>query len=498
LHSFERTDYNKEIFAQGVANTICGSLNLLPVCGVIVRSSANLQAGATNRSSNLMHGVWVGLFTLFLASWLEYVPLAALAGVLVYTGYRLVDLKAIQDIKRFGNAELAIYIITLVSVVMIDLLSGIVLGFVLSAARLIYVLTHFDSQVRTEAGSGSIVIELNGSATFFTLPRLADELTAIPPKREVHLFMSGLNHIDHACLEHLMGWEELYISRGGQVFVEWDHLINRFHRPLTREIGMEIESASTSRKSHETYDILAARAQIVDVEKVGSWRALAEAVALSLDMVPKYQGPAIVDGLVEQFETERFLIVSDVLIPHLMIAGIPRHEMVLVRTKQGMGSLDPKLSSVHCMVALIGPPRTSEHLNILARLSNRAEDGLARDVALAESRAVMRRLLLKHSRFVSIMVESERPSAELIGRAVWQIAKQLPPNTLIAQIYRADSELIPGGSTVLQDGDKILVLGSEAAVEQLVETYIKPLGLDDPPPTGAALRRPVETEPTPD
>lgn len=473
LHNYERTDYNKEIIAQGVTNSLCGYLNALPVCGVIVRSSANVQAGATNRSANFMHGIWVGLFTLFLASWLEMVPLTALAAVLVYTGYRLVDVKAVKEIRKFGTAELVVYVATLVSVVTIGLLSGIVVGFVLSAARLIYVLTHYEAVLREDKATGALVLELKGSATFFTLPRLADGLRSLPPRREVHLFMSGLNHIDHACLEHLMGWEELYIGQGGQVFIEWDHLITRFHRPLSKEVGLEMEATVPARQSHETYDILAARAKIVDVEQVESARSLAEAIARALDSwIPDQQRPAIIEGLLEQLESEDCLSVSDVLMPHLMLAGIPRHEMVLVRTRQGLRALRPDLATSTCVVALVGPVKTSEHLNILARLSNRAEEGLMRDVATADSRPGLRKALLKHSRFVWLTIAPDTPTATMHAKAVWQAAKMLPANILLAQIYRGDQELIPSGSTVLAYGDKVLILGSEQAVETIMSTYL--------------------------
>ena len=474
LHNFERVNYNKEIIAQGIANSCCGLLNVMPVCGVIVRSSANIQAGATNRSSNIMHGIWVGLFTLFLSPWLEHVPLAALAAVLVYTGYKLVDLNAVAELRKFGNVEFAIYLVTAGCVVLIDLLSGIIIGFLLSAARLIYVLTHCESEIREDAGSGSVVMELKGSATFFTLPRLADALNSIPARREVHLFMSGLNHIDHACLEHLMGWEELYINQGGQVFIEWDHLIGRFHKPLTKEIGAEIEATGTARKSHETYDVLAARAQIVDLERAASWKGLAEATALALDnLVPNYQRPAITESLREQLENGSALKVSDIIIPHLMLAGIPRHELVLVKIRQGLGHLDESLSSVHCLVALVGPPKTSEHLNVLARLSNRAEEGLSAEVQTQENRQTIRRLLLKHSRFITLIIEAEKPTGAFHGQAIWQLAKLLPPDVLVAQLYRGGEELVPGGSTVLRNGDKILVLGSESAVEKMMELYLE-------------------------
>lgn len=473
-HTGPRTDYNKEIIAQGLANSICGVLGALPVCGMIVRSSANLQAGATNRSSNFFHGIWVALFTLFLAPWLSYVPLAALAGVLVYTGFRLIDLKAVKQLKKFGKAEFAIYLVTAICIVFVELLTGIVIGFLLSAARLIYVLTHYQAETTENPVNGSLVLSLKGSATFFTLPRLADDLAALPPKREVHLFMSGLNHIDHACLEHLMGWEELYIQQGGQVFIEWDHLITRFHKPKTHELGLDIESQSQPKRQHETYDVLAARAQIVDLQRAAGWHSLAEAISLSLDSwVPNYQRQAIQQGLREQFESGAYLREEEVLLPHLMLAGIARHEMVLVRLQEDLSHLEPGLQKVRTIVALLGPLKTSEHLNILARLSNRVDEGLADDVAAAETRPQLRRALLKHRKFVNLILNSSQPSQVFIDKAVWQVSKKLPSDTLIAQIYRDGQDVIPSGSTVLKAGDKLLILGAEPALEQIAQDYLE-------------------------
>ena len=474
LHSFERTDYNKEIIAQGAGNTFCGLLGVMPVCGVIVRSSANVAAGATGRSSNIMHGVWLGLVTMFLAPMLNYVPLTALAGILVYTGFRLVNIRAIQELKKFGRPELVIYASTLLAVVLVDLLSGVLLGCALSAARLVYVLTHCETTVRDDEVSGSVVVELQGSATFINLPRLADTLNSLAPRREVHLFMSGLNHIDHACLEHLMGWEELYIQQGGQVFIEWDHLITRLHRPLTKEIGLEYVETRFGSKSYETFDVLAARASVVDLERAQSWDEVAKAIAHTLETwVPKEQTQMVVERLNKHFQDGSFLTVSGVLIPHLMFAGISRHELIMVRFKEGLASLDPDLEPVHCLVALIGPPKTSEHLAILARLTNRAEEGLANQVTEVTSRQSLRKLLLRNSRFVALPIDSSGATSDLVGMAVWQIAKELPSNTLLAHIDRDGEELIPGGSTVLEHGDRVLILGTESAIAQIYERYVK-------------------------
>jgi MFS superfamily sulfate permease-like transporter len=94
MHSGQRSDFDRELSAQGVGNMLCGLVGALPMTGVIVRSSANVQAGATTRYSAIFHGLWLLAFVLLLSSVLQSIPVASLAGVLVYTGIKLVDLKA--------------------------------------------------------------------------------------------------------------------------------------------------------------------------------------------------------------------------------------------------------------------------------------------------------------------------------------------------------------------------------------------------------------------
>ncbi len=89
MHSGPRTKYDKELFAQGVANSICGVLGVLPMTGVIIRSSANVDAGAQTRMSAILHGVWLSLLVVFLPQGLRRIPLASLDAVLGYTGYKL-------------------------------------------------------------------------------------------------------------------------------------------------------------------------------------------------------------------------------------------------------------------------------------------------------------------------------------------------------------------------------------------------------------------------
>src|SRR6185436_19095284 len=103
-----RTKFDKELFAQGVGNSICGAIGALPMTGVIVRSSANVNAGAKTRASAIFHGVWILLCVLFCTPILVLIPKASLAALLVYTGAKLVSVKNIRELAHAGRGEVAI------------------------------------------------------------------------------------------------------------------------------------------------------------------------------------------------------------------------------------------------------------------------------------------------------------------------------------------------------------------------------------------------------
>ncbi|MDD9898910.1 MAG: SulP family inorganic anion transporter, partial [Candidatus Melainabacteria bacterium] len=112
LHSGERTKYNKEIFAQGLGNLFAGFLGVLPISGVIVRSAANVSTGAKTRVSTILHGVLLVVFILIFPHVLEMIPTSCLAAILVYTGVKLVNYKAVFNIYSYRRAEFIIYLIT--------------------------------------------------------------------------------------------------------------------------------------------------------------------------------------------------------------------------------------------------------------------------------------------------------------------------------------------------------------------------------------------------
>jgi MFS superfamily sulfate permease-like transporter/carbonic anhydrase len=249
MHRGPRTRYDRELAAQGIGNAVCGLLGALPLTGVIVRSSANVQAGAQTRWSAVLHGVWILAFVLLLPGLLRLVPTAALAAILVLTGIKLIEVHAIRALWKESRSEGIICILTAVTVVSVDLLTGVLLGVGLSVVKLIYTFSRLRILPIGNPASGRMTLVLEGSATFLRLPKLAAALETVPPGTVLHIDFKGLSYIDHACLTLLMNWEMQHEATGGALVLDWETLRARFHharpRPQqSRNTGKEVANAS--------------------------------------------------------------------------------------------------------------------------------------------------------------------------------------------------------------------------------------------------------------
>ena len=227
MHDGPRTNYNKELLSQGVGNMICGVLGVLPMTGVIVRSATNVAAGGKTRVSAMLHGAWLVVLVAAVPWLLQWIPTASLAAILVYTGYKLVNVDNLKRLIRYGGAPVVIYAATVIGIVATDLLKGILLGIGLSILKVIYARTHF--AIRVEEGRGSrIDFYLEGAATFLRLPLLADRLETIPTVQEVHIHFRDLDYVDDACLELLSNWQKQRTDRGQTVVLEWSEALKLY------------------------------------------------------------------------------------------------------------------------------------------------------------------------------------------------------------------------------------------------------------------------------
>jgi len=219
MHDGVRTEYNKELRAQGVGNVLCGLFGALPMTGVIVRSSANVQAGARTRLSTILHGAWILGFVALLPWLLREVPMAALGGVLVVTGWRLVSLKHVQHLfKVHGPLPAAIWAATFVLVVTTDLLTGVLVGLALSLVELLPHVRNLKLKVHEYEPehdvAGARRVSLDGAATFLGLTRLNAVLEKQPADQPVHLDLHGVKVMDHTTAETIGEWITRRRQRG--------------------------------------------------------------------------------------------------------------------------------------------------------------------------------------------------------------------------------------------------------------------------------------------
>ncbi|GHC86992.1 SulP family inorganic anion transporter [Streptomyces flavofungini] len=208
LHDGPRTDYDKELMAQGAGNTVCGVLGALPMTAVIVRSAANVQAGARTKASRVLHGVWLLAFAAAFPAALGVIPVAALAGVLVHAGWKLMPVKEFGPLWREHRGEALVLAVTALTIVVTNMFEGVLIGLALAVAKTAWDTSHVHLEIEGLDGTGTIHVRVVGNATFLRLPKILDQLEALPRDRGTRLDLTGLRHLDHACGMALSAWAE--------------------------------------------------------------------------------------------------------------------------------------------------------------------------------------------------------------------------------------------------------------------------------------------------
>lgn len=230
-----KTKYNKELTAQGVGNMVCGLLGVLPITGVIVRSSANVDAGGRTRMSAILHGAWLLILVAVFPGVLNLIPMASLAAVLVVVGWKLINFPAQKKLWQTSKAEGLICLITLSLVVGVDLLTGVLVGVALAAAKLLWAFSHVN--VNVDQTNGKTTLHLAGPATFLALPKLTSILDEVDPSTELHIDLDQVTFVDHAVLELFTDWEKQHEAAGGKLVIDWEDLTATFRQSKPRPPG---------------------------------------------------------------------------------------------------------------------------------------------------------------------------------------------------------------------------------------------------------------------
>jgi len=168
------SQYNKTIFAQGIGNLFAGAIGTIPGVGVISRSAANLEAGTQTKVASFLQAFWM-LLILFVPFIIEYVPQAALLGLLIFIGIKLLDPTHIFDYIKNYNKTSYIFFITFVLTITVDLLIGVVAGFLVAIFILLIDVLNHDLMV--EERGGNKLLKFTGKLSFLDLPVLNQKLS---------------------------------------------------------------------------------------------------------------------------------------------------------------------------------------------------------------------------------------------------------------------------------------------------------------------------------
>ena len=208
---------NRELLAQGVGNVASGFLGGLPITSVIVRSSANVNAGGRTRVSAVAHGAFLLLAVLFLAPLLTKIPLACLAAILLVTGYKLAKPKIFVDSFKLGWNQFLPFVTTVLAIVLIDLLKGVAIGLVVG---LVFVLREAMSRVYDVEREGKrVTIRLNKGAYFFSRGKLMSLLEEVPRDAHVVVDAEAAHFIDHDVVDAIRTFQSSAAERNIRVEV---------------------------------------------------------------------------------------------------------------------------------------------------------------------------------------------------------------------------------------------------------------------------------------
>lgn len=207
-----RTPPDRELVAQGVGNAISGALGGLPVTAVIVRSGANVAAGARERLSAIVHALLLLICVLALPDVLNHIPQACLAAVLVQVGLNLAKPSLFIEQRRLGMDQLVPFLVTIVAVLATDLLKGVVVGIVVGVVVALRKAAT-SSIERTDHPDGSITLRLRRDGTFIMKPALVDAFAAIPARARVTFDANG-EPIDQDVREAIAGFVDDAPNRG--------------------------------------------------------------------------------------------------------------------------------------------------------------------------------------------------------------------------------------------------------------------------------------------
>lgn len=221
-----RTDLDKDLVGIGVATVISGMMGGLPVTTVIARSSVNINNGGRTSWSNFFHGVIVLIFVVAFSGFIQMIPLAALAAILVYTGYMLASPKVFRKAYQQGWEQLLIVCVTVVAILSISLITGLFVGVIFTIVlhyfrsgmplRLFARYTRSPSVKIVQEKKRTYLFKVKGIANFANILQLQNKIRKLSDDNKIIMDFSHARLVDFTVLEYLHEHAEKYNRNGGE------------------------------------------------------------------------------------------------------------------------------------------------------------------------------------------------------------------------------------------------------------------------------------------
>ncbi|MCX7125933.1 MAG: carbonic anhydrase family protein [Gammaproteobacteria bacterium] len=204
------TSRNRELIAQGLGNMASGFLGGLPITSVIVRSSVNMNAGAKTKLSTMLHGVLLLISVTFIEKYINFIPLAALAAILIHTGYKLASVKLFKAAHREGSRYFIPFLITVIAIVFTNLLLGILIGLCVSIAFILHQNSKsgFTTVNETYTSGHVLRLILPQQVTFLNKAAIIEKLNKLPNGAKVTIDARSTEYIDNDILGVIQEFKE--------------------------------------------------------------------------------------------------------------------------------------------------------------------------------------------------------------------------------------------------------------------------------------------------
>jgi MFS superfamily sulfate permease-like transporter len=192
---------NRELKAQGIGNIVSGLVGGLPITSVIVRSSANVSAGGKTKQASIFHGFLLLICVAFIPALLNWIPLSAIAAILIVTGYKLAKVSLFKEFYSKGLPQFIPFCITVIAILFSDLLVGISIGLIVSTVFIIR--SNFKSSILMVSDKNQYLIRFRKDISFLNKPIIKEKLESLPANSQVVIDIKKADFIDKDVIDEI-------------------------------------------------------------------------------------------------------------------------------------------------------------------------------------------------------------------------------------------------------------------------------------------------------